>query len=263
MPKLCQILAIKKQHATTSGEKLTALYHQLQKDALLNGISRTYKPINDDGERFPSESQQVQIRVDQCLKEIVAAMTPVYDIVAVLDNANCSAKADVVVEGKVVLSGVPAVTLLFLEKQLVDLHTVFLKLPELPQTESWTYDPNSDCYTTKPVETSKSKKITKPLVKYDATKEHPAQVDLVTEDVLTGNWTTVKFSGALPRDQKKKLVERVEALLVAVKFARETAKRTLPMFRSPNRSSISCWATRQRGRRTPDRRPKRPPINSN
>jgi len=226
MPKLCQILAIKKQHATTSNEKLTALYHQLQKDALLNGISRTYKPLNDDGERFPAESQAVQVRVEQVLKEIVAACTPVYDIVAVLDNANCQAKADVVVDGKVILSSVPAVTLLFLEKQLVDLHTVFSKLPELPQTESWTYDSNSDCYVTQPVETAKSKKIVKPLVKYEATKEHPAQVDVVSEDVLVGNWKTVKFSGAIPREMKKKLIARIDTLLVAVKFARETANQT-------------------------------------
>lgn len=226
MPKLCQILAIKKQRLTTANDKLTAIYHQLQKEALLNGISRTYKPLSEEGEKFPAESQQVQLRVDQALRDIVAAASPVYDIVAVLDNANCAARADVVVDGKVLLEKVPAYTLLFLEKQIVDLRTMFGKLPELPQTESWTYDSNYDCYITKPVETSKSKKITKPLVKYDATKEHPAQVELVSEDVLTGNWTTVKFSGALPREYKKKLLDRLDALLVAVKFARETANQS-------------------------------------
>lgn len=226
MPKLCQILAIKKQHVTTANDKLTAIYHQLQKDALINGISRTYKPLTEEGEKFPAESQQVQLRVNQALQDIVAAASPVYDIVGVLDNANCGAKADVVVEGKPILTGVPAYTLLFLEKQIVDLRTMFAKLPELPQTESWTYDSNYDCYVTKPVETSKSKKLVKPLVKYDATKEHPAQVDLVTEDVLTGNWTTTKFSGALPREYKQKLLNRLDVLLVAVKFARETANQT-------------------------------------
>lgn len=226
MPKLCQILAIKKQRVTTADEKLTAIYHQLQKDALLNGISRTYKPLNEDGEKFPSESQQVQLRVDQALKDIVAAASPVYDIVAVLDSANAGARADVMVDGKVLIPSVQAYTLLFLEKQMVDLRTMINKLPVLPQTETWTYDPNYDCYVTKPTETSKTKKITKPLVKYEATKEHPAQVELATEDVLTGNWTTIKYCGAIPLEQKKKLLDRIDTLLVSVKFARETANQT-------------------------------------
>jgi hypothetical protein len=140
--------------------------------------------------------------------------------------ANTSARADVVVDGVAVLTGIPAVTLLWLEKQLTDLHTVIVKLPELPATESWKYDSNADCYITDATDTSKSKKIQKPLVLAPATEQHPAQVQLVTEDVLVGYWTTVKFSGALPRERKRQLRDRVEKLLAAVKFGREQANMT-------------------------------------
>ena len=43
------------------------------------------------------------------------------------------------------------------------------------------------------------------------------------EDVVIGYWKTVKFSGALPAQRINELVERVEKLQAAVKFAREEA----------------------------------------
>ncbi len=223
MPKLSQILAIEKQIKTSAGEQLTATYHALQKEPMLQGITRVYKPLSEDGEKFPAEKQEVQLRVTAALDDVVKALAPLYDVVAQRDRANCQAAADVEIDGVTILKGIPAVTLLYLEKQLVDLHTVIAKLPELPQTESWKLDENADCYITEPVETAKSKKIAKPFVKAEATKEHPAQVEVVHEDVLQGYWTTIKFSGALPRDRKRVLRERVEALLGAVKFAREAA----------------------------------------
>jgi hypothetical protein len=35
-------------------------------------------------------------------------------------------------------------------------------------------------------------------VKAEATEKHPAQVEVYHEDVVVGQWKTVKFSGALP-----------------------------------------------------------------
>ncbi len=223
MQKLCHVLSIERQVKTNSGERLTGVYQQIQKEAALNGISRTYEPISEDGEKFPPETQLVQLRLTQALKEIVDATSPLYDTVATRDLANCHARADVVVNGITVLKGVPAVTLLYLEKQLVDLHTVICKLAELPPTEDWKFDANSDCYKSEAVRTAKTKKITKPFVKYPHTEQHPAQVDVVSEDIVTGYWTTVKYSGALRREDKRKLRERIELLLAATKMARETA----------------------------------------
>jgi hypothetical protein len=223
MQKLNHVLAVEKQVKTNSGEQQTKLYHEIQQSAMLNGITRKYVPKDDDGERFPDENQAVHVRVKQKLEELVKIMSPLYDTVATKDNANRNATADVVVNGVTVLRNITAVTLLYLEKELVHIHTFVSKLPELPLTETWTFDPNSDCFKSEPVQSGKTKKIHKPFVKYEATKEHPAQVDVVSEDIITGYWTTTKFSGAIRREDKRKLVERVEALLAAVKVARETA----------------------------------------
>jgi hypothetical protein len=223
MPKLNQILAIEKQTKASATEQLTAVYHQLQKEALLSGVSRTYKAKDEDGERFPSESQAVQLNVARLLEGVTKALTPLFNVTAQRDVANRSAIADVVVDDVVLMKDVPATHLLWLEKQFVDLHSLILKLPALPQTETWEYDAGQSCWRTDVTETAKTKKIPKPFIKAPATVEHPAQVDVVFEDVIQGYWSTVKFSGALPKDRIQTLRERIEKLLAAVKFAREAA----------------------------------------
>jgi hypothetical protein len=67
------------------------------------------------------------------------------------------------------------------------------------------------------------KKIEKPLVLYDATKEHPAQVKLTTEDVISGYWRTTHLCGAMPKQDKAKLLVRILKLLDGVRKARELA----------------------------------------
>lgn len=223
MPKLNQILAIEKQTKTNSHTQVTEQYHLLKKEPLLSGISRSYKPLDEEGERFPDESTPVQVRVPQLLKRVGEVLSPLFDVTFARDAANCVAKADVVVDGDVLLAGVPATYLLWLEKQLADIHTVIVNIPTLPQNESWVYDENQDCYKTPTVETAKTKKLPRAFVKAEATKEHPAQVEVVHEDKVTGYWSTTKLSGALPRQRAQELRDRVEKLQAAVKFAREAA----------------------------------------
>ena len=113
--------------------------------------------------------------------------------------------------------------LLFLEKQLTDLHTFVHKLPVLDPSEAWRFDASQDCWASEPAETSKTKKVPRNHVKAEATEKHPAQVEVYHEDIVVGYWKTVKFSGALPAARVRELLERVERLQKAVKMAREEA----------------------------------------
>jgi len=223
MAKLNQILAVEKQTKTNTNEQITVLYQTLQKAPLLAGISRTYKPAEEEGEQFPPENVQVQVRVEQTLKEVAKHMIPLFDVTIARDTANCSAKSDVVVDGKVILKDVPATYLLWLEKQLTDIHTYIVKVPTLSQDETWTLDTNQNCYRTGVVGTAKTKKIPRAFVKAEATKEHAAQVDVVHEDKVAGYWSTTKYSGAIPRNRAQELRDRVEKLMAATKVAREHA----------------------------------------
>jgi hypothetical protein len=221
--KLNQIIAIEKGTKSRSLQEITDAHHSLQKAALLSGISRTYRPKDEEGEQLPPESTRVQFKAEDIIRKTVESLTKLFDITATKDWANCKAKANVVVDGKTLLSDVPATYLLFLEKQLVDLHTFIKKLPALDASEAWVFDSSADCWATEPVQTLKTKKVPRNHVKAEATEKHPAQVEVYYEDITVGYWRTVKFSGALPAQRINELLARVERLQEAVKFAREEA----------------------------------------
>jgi hypothetical protein len=223
MARLNQIIAVEKGIKTRALKDLTEAHHALQKPALLSGISRTYRPKDEDGEQLPPEATRVQVKAEEIIKRTADILVELFDVTATKDYTNCKARADVVVDGKVLLAAVPVTYLLFIEKQLVDLHTFIKKLPVLDASEGWTFDPSADCWATEPVQTAKTKKIPRNHVKAEATDKHPAQVDVYHEDVVVGYWKTLKFSGALPAKRVNELVDRVEKLQQAVKFAREEA----------------------------------------
>lgn len=223
MGKLNQVIAVVSGKKSAALESITAAYHKMQKSPLFDGLIKTYRPRDEDGDKLPSERNPVQAKVGDLIDDTSKCLIEMYDIVATQDKANCGAKADVIVDGQEILKDVPVTTLLFLEKQTTDLKTFVSKLPTLDPSQKWEYDSNADCYATVPLETTRTKKISKPIVLYEATKEHPAQVQLVTEDVLAGYWETIKFSGAIPAKERNEMLERVRKLHDAVVVAREQA----------------------------------------
>jgi len=223
MARLNQIIAIANGVKGRTQKSLTAVYHKLQREDMLKGISRKYRPKDEEGEQLPSESNLVHYRVSDGLQEAETALTELFDVVATQDEANTDARADVVVDGKLLLGCVPVTTLLFLEKQLVDIHTLVDKLPVLDPSEEWKHNPDVDCFVSKVNETTRTKKVLRNHVKAEATREHPAQVEVFTEDVVVGYWETMKFSGCVPEQQKKEMLNRVRQLQDAVKAAREEA----------------------------------------
>src|ERR1044072_294916 len=141
MPKLNQVIAAEKDVKSDTLKQSTAIYHAIQKTDPLKGISRTYQPFRDDpSEQLPSETTRVQTRVSDSIEQFTQSMSNLFDLVATKDWANTEARADVVVDGKVLLSGVPATYLLFLEKQLIEIRTFLEALPVLDPSESWHYD---------------------------------------------------------------------------------------------------------------------------
>ena len=223
MPKLNQIIAIEKSVKSQSLRELTDAHKTLQKESLLAGIARTYRPRDDEGEQYPPESTRVQVRADDVIDQTMTVLIKLFDVTATKDWANGDARADVVVDGDALLKDVPVTYLLFLEKQLTDLHTFISKLPTLDPSEVWAYDEATDAWATEPVQTSKTKRIPRNHLKAEATKEHPAQVEVYYEDIVVGNWQTIKYSGAMPASRVAVLKERVRTLQESVKFAREEA----------------------------------------
>ncbi|MCW2505124.1 MAG: hypothetical protein JWO79_3408 [Actinomycetia bacterium] len=226
MAKLNQIIAVEKGVKSKSFQDLTEAHHSVQKPALMSGLSRSYQPKDEEGEQLPPESTKVQIRVEEVLTQIGSTLTRLFDVTATKDATNAVAQADVVVDGSPLLTAVPVTYLLFLEKQLTDLHTFVRKLPVLDAADTWVFNEPANSYSTEPVRTIRTKKVPRNHVKAEATEKHPAQVEVYYEDIAIGYWTTVKFSGALPASRVSELLGRVEKLQQAVKFAREEANST-------------------------------------
>lgn len=223
MTKLHQILAVEKGVKKTSNERITDAYHLLQKPAILSGIARTYRKIDDDGVDLPPESTKVQVSATNVLDDVRAEFERLWDVTATREWGNTEAKADVVIDGMTLIADAPATYLLWLERQLTDLHTLVSKLPTLDPSEEWEWSQEQDCYATKPSESRTTKKIPRVLVKYEATEQHPAQTEVFTEDVVVGFWQTTKFSGALPAQKVREMTDRVDRLKEAVRVARAAA----------------------------------------
>ena len=221
--QLNQILAVEKGVKVRAATDFGAAVQNLNKAPLLSGISRTYRAKADDGDHLPAESTRVQVRAKDVLAGLRASLTRLFDVTLTKDVTNGIARADVVVDGTVIVKDIPATTLIFLERQLAELTTFIAKIPVLDPAERWNYDAATDAYATEPTETARTKKIPRNHVMAEATDKHPAQVSVYTEDVVEGYWTTVKFSGALPQAEATDLLQRAIKLAEAVKVAREKA----------------------------------------
>ncbi len=221
--KLCQIVAVLPSKKSAAEKTLTEAYHVLQKGDLFSGLTRTYQPKDETGEPQPAEKKLPQVRVKELIERATTFLTDVMDCVATQDTANCAARADVKVDGKVIASSVPVTHLLFLEKKLVDLTTFIGKLPVLDAAEEWEYRQDVDYWATKPAQNNRTKKTPRVIERSPATKEHPAQTELIHEDLFVGTWTLVKFSSAIPASERNAMLVRVAKLSEAVKMAREEA----------------------------------------
>ena len=222
-PKLNQIIAIEDATKKREYADLTRTHQLLQKSALFNGFVRTYQPRFEDGVKYPDEKNAVQQNGRDILKLVFEHQVDLFNVIATKDYGNCGAKADLVVDGKTLATNVPVTHLIFLEKRLVDLRTFVSKLPILEPSKEWTFDAARGMFRTPPEQKLKTKKDYKPVVKYEATKEHPAQTELVTVDVPEGMWTQIDLSTAFPVEKIREMLDRIDKLEKAVKFAREQA----------------------------------------
>lgn len=226
MAKLNQIIAVEKSVKAKAQSALSTAARELSKQPLLSGLSRTYQPKDEEGEQLPPESTKVQVRAEDALRTVGSRLSRLFDVTATKDATNNTTTADVKIDDTVLLAEVPVTYLLFLEKQLSELHGFIKTLPVLDAAESWSFNDSADCFATEPVRTIRTKKVPRNHVKAEATEKHPAQVEVYHEDVTIGYWNTVKFSGAIPAKRVSQLLDRVEKLQHAVKFAREEANST-------------------------------------
>lgn len=221
--KLHQLIAVGNDTKRAAETAITAAYQGFQKAANFYGFSRTYAPLKDGDLVYPAESKRMLASTEDLLALIADAFTKQINVQATLDMGNTIAKADIAVNGNVIATNVPVTTLLWMEKKLVGMRAVLNALPVLDETKSWSWDEGQGRYVTEPAQTIKTKKQEWTEVVVPGTDKHPAQTRDRVKDVAEGTWTQLEWSNATTATKKKEASRRLEALIAAVKSAREEA----------------------------------------
>lgn len=223
------IVAVAKTAKQNATNALTLAHRQAQaggESSPLKGIVKSFEKLNEDDPDQPGQETLVQYTVEDLLATLTRDLGDSLDVVATQEFGNTVVKADVVVDGRTLIEQAPVGYLLYLEKRLTDIHTFVAGLPTLDPAHRWDWNADagqSGAYASEPVRTRQTKKVPKNHVKAPATDKHPAQVEIFNEDVTTGYWVTMKFSGAVTGNRKRELLDRVTKLQRAVKTAREEA----------------------------------------
>jgi hypothetical protein len=222
--KLNQVVAIVSDRKKAAEAAMTESYQMFQKEVLFKGLTRDYSSYNDsDRDTKPPERKLPSVSVKKLCEQAFSALKSSIDAVATQDFGNRSAVADIVVDGQVLVAGVPVTNMLYLEHKIKDLATMVEKMPVRDPAEEWQWNEASNSYSTPVRKTVVTRKDQVGIVLYDATDKHPAQTQLITKDVAIGEWSTREFSTAISMVEKQKLLDRIAKLSEAVKTAREEA----------------------------------------
>lgn len=223
--RLNQLISTSVDTKSRADAALTEAHRTLAKAPLLSGLTRSYTPLDDEGEALPGEGTRVQVSATNVLADVATALGALFDATGSLEatNASAAARANVVVNGETLIENATVPFLLSLTKKLVDIRTFIAALPTLDAANTWILDETEGVYRSEAVQTTRTKKVPRAFEKSPATEKHPAQVEVFHEDIVVGTWTATKFSGALPIARVRVLTARVDALIAAVKVAREEA----------------------------------------
>lgn len=231
MTHLHQIIAIERGVTADTETKISQIRQVLaiggERDPL-TGLSRTYESRRGtEGDQLPSQVRRVQLTVPELLSAAQEQLTRLFGLKFTREYANCSARADVVVDGQALLTDVPAGFLLFLETQVAWLITNLIdKLPVLDPAEDWTADDPalpSGVWKSSSRQTERTRKVPKFQIMVDPTPEHRAEIRQWDADEIEGYWTQVRFSGQLRQRDVQEMRNRAVKVLEAVRYAREEA----------------------------------------
>jgi len=142
------------------------------------------------------------------------------------ETTNQLAKANIEIDGKLIAGEVPVAFLLGLESKLVGIRNVMKDIPTLQSGKRWIEDKvkGKNVWTLSEKEVSyKTEKILEPVVLYDATDKHPAQVKESMRQKEVGKYLFDRWSGLITPAQKSDILKRMDSLIVAVKQARQRA----------------------------------------
>lgn len=235
-PHLHEILAVeqeKKAGAERARSKSIETFRS--KQSHFTGIRRTFTPFAVDeergeqaGERLEAQTNLVKTVMEE-LQNTFGVLSHAIDIGFQLDEANTRAKADIIVDERVLATDVPATFLLQMERRLGEVRALLKEVPTFDPVRRWEIDLSADkanVLRSEVVTTIRKQRTRQYNVMVEATKEHPAQVDIVETDKPVGEIKSYEWTGMLSPGKKAALLLQLERLLTGIKQARSRANLT-------------------------------------
>lgn len=202
-----------------------------EKSSLLDASVKTTVAIDDatkalhDGVEYKERTTSVEARLAYQFGVFVEEI----DIVATIDRANQTAKADLVVDGKTIAKDLPVATLMSIEARLQAARAMIINAPTLQEGIAWEADltKGRGVYITKhPIVRKKTEKTIVPVTLAPATDKHPAQVTTVNKDLPVATITELQESGRTTSARKAELLDNIQKYEDACKTARQKANET-------------------------------------
>jgi len=230
MPKLHEILAAEK--IPTAAWK-TMVQETLKKfkapDSFFHGHSKSLTMLDQEDPK--SKVIEAQNRSEKPVTTTVAeTLEYAFDLFArnedtqLLKNlGNAEARGTIYLHGAVLAADVPVDSLLGIESRLQEVKQLLLAMPTLDATKHWDRADHIGEYVWEikyPEESAKTAKTAKAVTLSPATKEHPANVQLVHEDVPVGKFTTIARSGECTAAEKAEAIKNIDLIITEVKRAR-------------------------------------------
>lgn len=197
-----------------------------QKPNMFVGFNRQCQMFDPEkqSEAPPDENQHMESSVSDKLGYVSDHISRYFNAVYQKEATNQVASSDLVVNGTVLASQVPATFLLGLETKLKKIEEMYKAIPTLPPGIEWNYDPTLGAYKMENPEINmKTAKTFQHKVLYEATDKHPAQIEKWEETVNVGKYVRHVWSGMFSSADKAEVLQRIEDLIKAVKEARMRA----------------------------------------
>lgn len=225
--KLHEILAVENDLEKVATNVIEEAKNTFNKKAnLFQGQVKTAEMFDDDTPAPAPEVIKLEETVPSKLRYVGKAVARWLDVVLQKEATNQKAVADLVVDGQVLATAVPATFLLGLENKVKRLRDMYLQIPTLQPGIRWEPAPNEGenvFAAADPIERFITQKQTKSTVLYEATKEHPAQIDKWSEDVKVGRYLIAPTSGMITPAHKAEILDRLDRLAQGAKAARMRA----------------------------------------
>jgi hypothetical protein len=231
--KLHEILAVESTREGYFKDALTEMTNLFKnKLSHFSGFNKTLvlhgedTPEKSAKEAAETENQAIVTTVSTELGYLGDVVSKYVDVLFQKDDANQRAVADIIIDGKAVITNVPATTLLSLENKLKQLRVVYDQIPTLQPGTTWALDPTlgKGVYLDQHnLVRTRSKKGFDFKVLVPSTDKHPAQVEKWETNEDIGFTTTTRWTSMLSVADKSTLLERFDKLAEAVKQARQRA----------------------------------------